>query len=123
MIIAMDLQWLLFNGWYICVSGMGIDREINLEAGLFEWLGWYQNGMPRLMTISEFRENGFHVSASNTQIWPTSKFNMAETTEQYYDRCHSVTKEILKRHELHGKSIYYIYKLYHLSDPGDSTEN
>ncbi len=34
-----------------------------------------------------------------------SKYNMKETTEQYYERCHLVTKEILKRHEQQGKDF------------------
>ena len=37
------------------------------------------------------------------QLFIFSKFNMKETTEQYYERCHHVTKEILKRHRHEGR--------------------
>ena len=84
-------------------SGLGLDLPIYLEPGLFEWLGWYRTGSPCFLTPHEYRECGFNVVVDAPIVWPESRFNMDETTEQYYDRCHFVTKEILSRHEAEGK--------------------
>ncbi len=87
------------------LPGMGDNHEIHIEAGLFEWLGWYTTGLPKFMTSAEYKENGFNVSNKHQPIWSVSKYNIHETTEQYYDRCHIVTKAILNRHEADGKKI------------------
>ena len=70
---------------------------------MFEWLGWYQSSLPKFMSPMEFRENRFAVSTNHQPIWPGSKFNVHETTEQYYERCFHVTREILKKHEHEGE--------------------
>ena len=86
---------------------MGLDREISVEPGLFEWLGWYQTGIPKFMSLTELRENGYNINAHYSPVWPISKYNVHETTEQYYERCHLVTQEILRRHEHEGWSSFF----------------
>ena len=54
------------------------------------------------MTLAELREWGFNVVTNYTPVMAPSKFNMQETTEQYYDRCYQTTKDVLKRHEHEG---------------------
>ena len=88
------------------LSGMELEREIRLEPGLFEWLGWYTMGLPKLLSPQEFKEFGFNVSFNHNPVCPISKFNMHETTEQYYERCAKVTQEILKTHENDGKRFF-----------------
>ena len=89
---------------FLCVYvGMGLDLEIHLEPGLFEWLGWYQEGLPKWMNTKEFHDFGLKVGTSHTPIVPVSKLDLKETTEQYYNRCHLVSKELLKKHEKEGK--------------------
>ncbi len=59
------------SGDSLLFAGMGIcDIEIHTEPGLFEWLGWYQSGLPKYMTPAEFKENGFKVCQSDVPIWP-----------------------------------------------------
>ena len=90
-----------------------------MEPGLFEWLGWYQNGLPRFMTPAELRDCGFNICTTHNPVWSYSKYNMQETTEQYYERCYQVTKEILKRHQAEGQqtkcSIKITYKIIRVS--------
>ena len=90
------------------ISGLDHGREINVEPGLFEWLGWYQTGSPMFMSLTEFSESGFPVNINYSPVWPLVRYNLAETTEQYYDRSYQVTKEILRRHESEGDLRFHI---------------
>ena len=89
-------------------TGLGVEREVNLEPGLFEWLGWYLAAVPRFMTPQEFHDAGLPVCLTYTPIWPVSRYNVQETTEQFYDRCYQVTREILKKHESEGKPTAHL---------------
>jgi len=82
--------------------GLNVNLEINVEYGLFEWVGWYQNGIPKFMSLQELHAAGHAVNLNHNPIWPLAKYNIQETAEQFYDRCYQVTKEILKRHESEG---------------------
>ncbi len=94
-----------------CTLGLGVSKEISIEPGLFEWLGWYQSGIPKFLTPAEMKEAGFNVRESYQPIWPINKYNVDESTEMYYDRCHCVTKEILKKHESEGRLVAVIVLL------------
>ena len=89
-------------------TGLGVERDVSLEPGLFEWLGWYLAGVPKFMTSQEFRDAGLPVCLTYTPIWPLSRYNVQETTEQFYDRCYQVTREILKKHESQGMFLQHI---------------
>ena len=91
---------------YNLIQGLKSDIEINVEPGLFEWLGWYQAGVPKFMSLQELREVGYSVNLGYQPVWPFSKFNLQETSEQFYDRCYQVTKEILVRHEVEGNDNF-----------------
>jgi len=94
------------------LTGLGVEREVSLEPGLFEWLGWYLAGVPKFMTAQEFHDAGLPVCLTYSPVWQFSRYNIQETTEQFYDRCYQVTRDILKRHESEGTcSVYYIHWL------------
>jgi len=86
----------------LLLTGLGVECEVSLEPGLFEWLGWYLAGVPRFMTPQEFHDAGLPICLTYSPIWPLSRYNIQETTEQFYDRCYQVTREILKKHESEG---------------------
>jgi ubiquitin-associated and SH3 domain-containing protein len=83
-------------------QGLGINREVNVEPGLFEWLGWYIASVPKFMTLQELHDRSLPVNLAYSPIWPSAKYNVQETTEQFYERCYQVTKDILKKHESEG---------------------
>ena len=95
-------------------AGLGIVRPIHIEPGLFEWLGWCRNGPPPFMTHAELVDVGFNIMTSYEPACPTSSYNMDETIEQYYDRCHSVTKSILQRHEHEGNLCLSLLRVHEL---------
>jgi len=75
---------------------------VNVEPGLFEWLGWYIAGVPKFLAVQELQDRGLTVNTSYAPIWPLSKYSVQETTEQFYERSYQVTKDILKKHEDEG---------------------
>ena len=87
---------------YIICTGLGASLEVNVECGLFEWLGWYQLDMLPFIPVVELRSAGYNVNPSYSHIWPFNRYNIHETVEEFYQRCYTVTKEILKRHETEG---------------------
>ena len=95
----------------VVFPGLQLSREVNVEPGLFEWLGWYIAGAPRFVSPSEFHDRGVTVNASYSPIWPIAKYNVQETTEQFYERSYQVTREILKKHEDEGWSTIYYHNM------------
>ena len=61
------------------------------------------------MTVPELCECGFSIDTTHEPIWPYNKFDVNEKTDQYYQRCHEVTKEILKRHEMEGERCFKFF--------------
>ena len=86
------------------VQGLGLQRPIHVEPGLFEWLGWYKSGLPVFMEHSELQAAGFNIDTSYEPVFPVSRYNRDEDIDGYYDRCHQTTKAILQRHEHEGRS-------------------
>lgn len=100
--IAYCINVVLYDA--ICLwTGLGLKRDINVEPGLFEWLGWYKDGLPRFMTVQELRDCGFSVNTAYNIVMPSSKYNLQETMEQHYERSHFIATEILRRHESEGE--------------------
>ena len=109
-----NLNSLLYNVQFSV--GLGIRREVNVEPGLFEWLGWYIAGVPKFLAVQELQDRSLTVNTSYTPIWPLSKYNVQETTEQFYERSYQVTKDILKKHEDEGLCCSWLelsFVLYH----------
>eukprot|EP00095_Tigriopus_kingsejongensis_P011256 maker-scaffold708_size108518-snap-gene-0.14 protein:Tk11256 transcript:maker-scaffold708_size108518-snap-gene-0.14-mRNA-1 annotation:"protein ubash3a homolog isoform x2" len=76
------------------LEGMGLTHDIrlNLEYGLFEWLAWYQNAMPDLMTPEEFSNLGYNVEMGYKPFISSLELqDTDETCEEYYSRNFFVT--------------------------------
>ena len=86
------------------VQGLGLQRKLHVEPGLFEWLGWYKTGLPVFMNNEELVSAGFNIDATYEPVWPVSRYNLDEDIDGYYDRCHETTRAILQRHEHEGET-------------------
>lgn len=76
---------------------------LHIEPGIFEWLGWYQLGLPKWFTPAELKSHGFNIDETYKPFIPISKFNMEEDIVGYYKRSGDTAKAILKKHENDGK--------------------
>lgn len=82
------------------VEAMGLENELplNVEHGLFEWLGWYESGLPKFLTESE-RAVIFNVNEdykpiiSRTELVAIEK----ESLDEFYERNANATSEILSK--------------------------
>ena len=96
-------------------SGMGIeDRvKIRIEPGLFEFLGWYERGLPTFFNPTETTGNNndddqmqlfFNIDKNYRPIIPLEKLSRDEKYLDYYNRSFKVTQQITDKHKLTGKA-------------------
>lgn len=81
------------------LTAMGLDNKLplNIEYGLFEWLGWYEMGLPTWLSEKElgviFNVNeGYESIVSREQLQTIVK----ESLEEFYERNSSTMSEVLK---------------------------
>jgi hypothetical protein len=90
---------------------MGIeDRvKIRIEPGLFEFLGWYERGLPSFFTSSELNItedeeiNLYNIDKNYRPIISLEKLSRDEKYIDYYNRSFKVTQQITDKHKLTGK--------------------
>ena len=93
------------------LQGMGIeDRvKIRIEPGLFEFLGWYDRGLPSFFNPSEMiindedHLNMFNIDKTYRPIIPLEKLSRDENYLDFYNRSFKVTQQITDKHKLTGK--------------------
>ena len=83
---------------------MGLkDTLLHIEPGIFEWLGWYQLGLPKFFTPAELKSHGFNIDINYKPFVPLTKFDLEESIEGYYRRSGETTKHILRQCEKEGR--------------------
>lgn len=93
------------------LKGMGIeDRvKIRVEPGLFEFLGWYERGLPSFFNPSEMivnedeETNLYNIDKNYRPIISLEKLSRDEKYIDYYNRSFKVTQQITDKHKLTGK--------------------
>lgn len=89
--------------------GIGDRVKIRVEPGLFEFLGWYERGLPSLFTTSDMNIhedeeiNLYNIDKNYRPIIPLEKLSRDEKAIDYYNRSFKVTQQITDRHKLTGK--------------------
>lgn len=81
------------------------DTILHIEPGIFEWLGWYQLGLPKWFTPPELKSHGFNIDVNYKQFVPITKFDLDESIEGYYRRSGETARHILKMHEKEGGNV------------------
>lgn len=93
---------------------MGVeDRvKIRVEPGLFEFLGWYERGLPSFFTPTEMNINDdeeinlYNIDKNYRPIISLEKLSRDEKYTDYYNRSFKVTQQITDKHKLTGKKKY-----------------
>ena len=39
-------------------------KVLHVEPGIFEWLGWYQLGLPKWFTPAELKSHGYNIDVN-----------------------------------------------------------
>ena len=76
-------------------SGSAGGPVIRIEPGLFEWLGWYKNGLPNFMTAEQLHTQRYPVDLTYRPVHPLKQFNMNESIDQYFERSYRAVKTVL----------------------------
>ncbi|CAF2084003.1 unnamed protein product [Rotaria magnacalcarata] len=98
------------------LQGMGIeDRvKIRVEPGLFEFLGWYERGLPTFFNSSDMNINEeeethlYNIDKNYRPIISLEKLSRDEKYIDYYNRSFKVTQQITDKHKLTGANIFFI---------------
>ncbi|CAF4007299.1 unnamed protein product [Rotaria sordida] len=100
------------------LQGMGVeDRvKIRVEPGLFEFLGWYERGLPSFFNSSninineeiEEENNLYNIDKNYRPIISLEKLSRDEKYIDYYNRSFKVTQQITDKHKLTGANIFFI---------------
>jgi len=83
------------------VEAMGLNVQLNVDYGLFEWINLYKDGMPKFLTEEE-RSLIFKVNKNYEPIMSKSELlsiKRESFIDEFYDRNSRVTREILSRVE------------------------
>lgn len=82
------------------LEGLGLkeNQPIHVEPGLFEWLAWYQDGLPEWMSNEELIAADFNIAIDYDSL---SKVNhlreqLQEGLEDFYCRNAAVTEHLIK---------------------------
>lgn len=70
--------------------------KINIEPGLFEWCGWYRNGMPAWMSLQELQAYNFNVALDYKPVINSIDLNVMETSEEFYMRSFLLSSKLLQ---------------------------
>lgn len=83
------------------LKGLGQRQvKICIEPGLFEWLGWYLDGVPDWLSLEELENFGFNINKDYEPLLTTSQLlEMTEDIKQFYTRNTEITKTVLGKHE------------------------
>lgn len=98
------------------LKGLGSQGlKIHVEPGLFEWLGWYADGMPAWLSVPDLAACGYNVDESYCPYIPIDglrdtwqQSNEPESVEQFYERNSFVTQCILQRTETKGGNLLLV---------------
>ncbi|CAF0839034.1 unnamed protein product [Didymodactylos carnosus] len=92
------------------LEGMGIeDRvKIRIEPGLFEFLGWYERGLPTFLTSDMLQEHLFNIDKNYRPIISVEKLSRDEKYTDYYNRSFKITQQITDKHKLTGATLLFV---------------
>ena len=93
------------------MQGLGVaDKlKINIEPGLFEWLAWYQDEMPRWMTSEELLAAGYNVEPGyKPYISSEELHDTQESCQQFFIRNFFITQCALQATEEAGGNVLLV---------------
>ena len=84
---------------------MGQTALLHVEPGIFEWLGWYQLGLPKWFSPNDLKGHGYNIDLTYQPFISIAQLDMDEDIAGYYRRSGDTAKKILKKHEQEGKLL------------------
>src|SRR5207245_1544334 len=69
---------------------------IKVELALFEWTGFYREGMPTWLSLRELKNAGFNIDEGYETFLQRDQLREFEPTENYYQRSYDFVRHLLE---------------------------
>ena len=79
--------------------------KIRIEPSLFEFLGWYERGLPKFLTTEALVDFGYNIDLSYKPLLPVEHLQVDENYTDYYQRSFNITKFLTNVHQNEGANI------------------
>ena len=76
--------------------------KIRIEPSLFEFLGWYDRGMPTFLKTEPLIAFGFNIDTNYKSLLNLDKLQSDETYTDYYQRSFNISKYLANLHQNEG---------------------
>ncbi|CAG7836509.1 unnamed protein product [Allacma fusca] len=78
------------------LKGMKLpDTVLKVEPCLFEWTGWYGDGMPTWINNDELVANGFNIDVNYAPFSKAGTLEVNESVDKYFNRTYDFVKKAL----------------------------
>lgn len=92
------------------LEGLGLkdSHPINVEPGLFEWLAWYQDGLPEWMTKEELVTADYNIAMEYESMINADDLRgrLQESLEEFYQRNSTTTEHLIRNTSIHSKTTF-----------------
>lgn len=76
--------------------------KIRIEPSIFEFLGWYDKGLPTFVNLEALLQFGYNIETSYKPLLPIDRLQPDENYTDYYQRSFNVTKYLTNLHQSEG---------------------
>ncbi|XP_058057221.1 ecdysteroid-phosphate phosphatase isoform X1 [Anopheles bellator] len=82
-----------------CLEGLGLKTSlpIHVEPGLFEWMAWYQDGLPEWLSAEELLAADYNIATKYEALSAVEDLKecLLEKLNEFYHRNSSITEKII----------------------------
>lgn len=96
--------------WLIFLIAQGLDKVVKLriEPSVFEFLGWYERGLPKFLSSEALVEFGFNIDTTYQPLLAVEQLQVDENYTDYYQRSFNITKYLTNVHQGEGANILVV---------------
>ena len=91
-------------------KAQGLDKivKLRIEPSVFEFLGWYERGLPKFLTNEALIEFGFNIDTAYQPLLAVDQLQVDENYTDYYQRSFNITKYLTNVHQSEGANILIV---------------
>ena len=86
----------------ILAQGLENIVKIRIEPSIFEFLGWYDKGLPTFLSNEALINFGYNIDVNYRPLLPVERLQSDENYTDYYQRSFNVTKYLTNLHQGDG---------------------
>ena len=86
-------------------QGLEKSVKIRIEPSIFEFLGWYDKGLPTFLGVDALLNFGYNIDVNYRQLLPVERLQPDENYTDYYQRSFNSTKYLSNLHQGEGNFI------------------